>query len=168
MVYRQHRIRNDRLGFNRSQLPDTDAAMVFPPCSKRNRTRDFAAPRPTHWPDWLSPRPPKPAHRRPIPRRQLRPPLRRGNLLEGPVPPWPLVTSLPLPWPEKYAPFAQATRRRSSSPPPTNSAAPQSAASFSNSANPTCPPAHFTNATASSPPAAARLTTMARSKTPCV
>src|SRR5260370_19301545 len=88
--------------------------MVFPPCSKRNRTRDFAAPRPTPWPDWLSPRPPKPAHRRPNPRCQLRSPLRRGDLLERPVPPCPLVTSLPLPWPEKYAPFVQTTRPLSS------------------------------------------------------
>src|SRR6266481_9819426 len=239
MVYRQHRIRSDRLGFNRSQLPDTNAAVVFPPCSKRNRTRYFAAPRPTHWPDWLSPRPPKPTHRRPIPRRQLRPPLRRGNLLEGPVPPWPLVASLLPPSPGKYAPFARLTRRlsskfyatpprppsgrrkvtpswpnrpeafsscampiasrsaswplvkpptkpkssilpstaifaarasprRSSSPPSTSSAAPQSTAPFSNSANTTSPLEPFTNATASSPPAAARRTTTARPNMPYV
>src|SRR6266851_8845617 len=113
MVCRQGRIRKDRLGFNRSQLPDTNAAVVFPPCSKRNRTRDFATPHPTHWPDWLSPRPPKPAHRRPIPRRQLRSPLGRGNLLEGPVPAWRLSTSLPPPSRGKYAPSAQPTPRPS-------------------------------------------------------
>src|SRR5216684_8457988 len=113
MVYREHRIRKNRLGLHRLQLPDANPAVGSPPCSKRNGTGDFPAPRPTHWPNWLSPRAPKSPYRRPIPRRQLPPPLGRGNLLEGPVTPWRLSTSLPPPSRGKYAPSAEPTPRPS-------------------------------------------------------
>src|SRR5712664_1186822 len=113
MVYRQQRIRKDRLGLHRPQLPDANPAVVFPPCSKRNGTGDFPAPRPTHWPNWLSPRAPKSPYRRPTPRRQLPPPLGRGNLLEGPVPAWRLILNLLRPSRGKYAPSAQLTPRPS-------------------------------------------------------
>jgi tRNA threonylcarbamoyl adenosine modification protein YeaZ len=58
-------------------------------------------------------RAPRATHRRPIPRRQLHPPVGRGNPLEGPVAPWNLNRSILSPSRGKYATSAQPTRRPS-------------------------------------------------------